>query len=105
MYKFQKNLFCLLLVLSVFSSCKKKAFDEHYERPATLAPPIYQVLQARGNFTNFLACADKAGYKDILNSQGYWTLFAPNDAAFAKFFADPANVAKGITSLDKIDAN
>jgi len=105
MYKFQKNLFCLLLVLSVFSSCKKKAFDEHYERPATLAPPIYQVLQARGNFTNFLACADKAGYKDILNSQGYWTLFAPNDAAFTKFFADPANVAKGITSLDKIDAN
>ena len=36
---------CLLL-----AGCKKK-FDDYYERPATLEPPIYQQLESRGNFT------------------------------------------------------
>lgn len=103
MCKFLKNLFCLLLVLFAFSSCQKKAMDDFYGRPETLAPPIYQVLQSRGNFTNLLACIDKSDYSSILKSQGYWTLFAPNDAAFTAFFADPANIAKGITNISQID--
>ncbi|PTQ98137.1 uncharacterized protein DUF4993 [Mucilaginibacter yixingensis] len=87
MYKFLKNLSCLLCLLAVFGSCRKKAFDEYYGRPANLAPPIYQVLDSRGNFTTLLKLVDLAGYKDILGSAGYWTFFAPNDAAFQKYFA------------------
>jgi len=97
MYKFLKNLLCLLLVLFAFSACRKNALNEFYGKPATLAPPLYQTLQARGNFVNFLACIDKAGYTSTLSTAGYWTLFAPNDDAFKKYFA-----ANGITSVSQI---
>jgi len=84
MYKFLKSLFCLFLIVLVFGGCRKAALDAFYGRPATLAPPIYQTLQNAGNFTNMLTCIDKAGYTSILSTGGYWTLFAPNDAAFKK---------------------
>jgi uncharacterized surface protein with fasciclin (FAS1) repeats len=97
MYKFQKNLFCLLLVLLTLAGCQKKAFDDFYGRPANLAPAIYPTLKARGNFTNLLACIDKAGYTATLSNAGYWTMFAPNDDAFKKYFA-----ANNITSVSQI---
>lgn len=81
-----------------FAGCKKK-FDEYYARPTSLEPPIYQQLQARGNFKSLLALIDKSGYKETLNSAGYWTFFAPNDEAFTKFFTD-----RGISGVDKIEA-
>jgi uncharacterized surface protein with fasciclin (FAS1) repeats len=97
MYKFLKNLLCLLLVVFAFSACRKKALDDFYGRPATLADPIYQTLKAKGNFVNFLACIDRAGYNSTLSTAGYWTCFAPNDDAFKKYFT-----ANGITSVSQI---
>jgi uncharacterized surface protein with fasciclin (FAS1) repeats len=88
MHKFLKNLSCLLCLTLIIAGCRKQAFDDYYGRPETLQPPIYQVLQARGNFTTLLAVIDKSGYKETLNAAGYWTFFAPNDAAFKKYFAD-----------------
>ncbi|MBW4889142.1 hypothetical protein KXQ82_05420 [Mucilaginibacter sp. HMF5004] len=84
MYKFLKSLFYLFLIVLAFSGCRKAALDAYYGRPATLAPPIYQTLQAKGNFTNMLVCIDKAGYTSQLSTAGYWTLFAANDDAFKK---------------------
>jgi len=77
----------------------KKAFDEYYGRPENLAPPMYQQLEAKGNFKNFLACIDKANYKAILSAAGYWTLFAPNDNAFQQFFTQ-----RGITDISQLDS-
>jgi uncharacterized surface protein with fasciclin (FAS1) repeats len=99
MYKFQKNLFCLLLILLTFAGCRKKAYDDYYGRPASLAPSIYQTLQSKGNFTSLLACIDKAGYTSTLSTAGYWTMFAPNDDAFKKYF-----VSVGITDVSQINA-
>jgi len=98
MYKFLKNLLCLSLIVFAFSACRKKALDDFYGRPASLAQPLYQVMQSRGNFTNFLACVDKAGYTSTLSTAGYWTLFAPNDDAFKKYFT-----AHNISSVSQID--
>ncbi|WP_164890993.1 fasciclin domain-containing protein [Botryobacter ruber] len=61
--------------------------------------PVYQVLQAKGNFKSFLACVDKAGYKDVLSKAGYWTIFAPNDEAFQLYFQDA-----GIAGVEAMDA-
>ena len=69
-------------------SCRKEKFDEYYGRPDNLAAPIYQQLEAKGNFTIFLKLIDKASYKDILSKSGYWTLFAPNDDALKVFFQE-----------------
>jgi len=86
MYKFLKNLSCVLCLILIFGGCRKKAFDDYYNPPANLAPPIYQVLQGIGRFNTLLAVIDKSGYKPTLSASGYWTFFAPNDAAFQKYF-------------------
>ncbi|GAA4734229.1 fasciclin domain-containing protein [Flavisolibacter ginsenosidimutans] len=94
-----KCLVTLVIACVFFTSCKKK-FDEYYQRPASLEPPIYQQLQAKGNFKNLLAAIDKAGYKDILDAAGYWTFFAPHDSAFQVYFKE-----KNISSIDQLDDN
>ncbi|HWI92650.1 MAG TPA: fasciclin domain-containing protein [Flavisolibacter sp.] len=96
MYYF-KRITILLLSVTVLFSCKKK-FDDYYARPTSLEPAIYQQLQAKGKFKNFLAVIDKAGYKSTLNAAGYWTVFAPNDSAFQAYFT--ANN----TSVEKMDS-
>ena len=89
---------CILLL--VFASCRKKAWDEFYNRPDSLADPIYGQLNKKGNFKSLLALIDKGGYKQVLSlGGGYWTLFAPNDEAFDKYFKD-----KGIANVNAIDS-
>jgi uncharacterized surface protein with fasciclin (FAS1) repeats len=85
---------CVLLV-----NCRKKEWDAYYGRPASLEPPIYQQLATRGNFTNLLACIDKAGYKNTLSAAGYWTFFAPTDSAFQVYFK-----ANNVSSIDQLDS-
>ncbi|AVR45605.1 hypothetical protein C7S20_10195 [Christiangramia fulva] len=92
--------FLLVVVLIFLEGCNKQEFDEYYARPDNLEPPIYQVLESRGNFTNLLSVIDKAGYKDILSTAGYWTMFAPNDEAFQKFFQENSEYG----SLEAIDS-
>ncbi len=85
--------FSFLLLLT---NCRE---NPHFERPETLEPPMYQQLEARGNFKHFLALVDKANYTQSLSGAGYYTLFAPNDAAFEAYFQE-----KGISGIDAIDA-
>lgn len=89
-------LLSLLLLFGVY--CCKKDYGTEYERPSTLAQPIYQQLETKGNFTSFLKLIDKAKYKSILGATGYFTIFAPNDAAFATFLT-----ANNLSSIDAID--
>jgi len=99
MNKILKNrLIVFLTIILALPCCRKAEFDAYYGRPDSLAPPIYQQLQARGNFSSLLICIDKAGYKDILGKSGYWTMFAPNDAAFAKYLLE-----NNLSAADKID--
>jgi uncharacterized surface protein with fasciclin (FAS1) repeats len=85
---FPKLLIVFLTVIFFLSSCRKKEFDDFYGRPENLGDPIYQQLQAKGNFTKFLDCIDKAGYKETLSAAGSWTVFAPTDEAFAIYLKD-----------------
>lgn len=89
----------LLTLCVVFTNCRKKAFDEYYGRPESLEPPIYQVLDSKGNFKSLLAAIDKAGYKKTLAGAGYWTFFAPHDSAFQVYFKE-----KGISGIAQLDS-
>ncbi|MFD3002011.1 fasciclin domain-containing protein [Pontibacter toksunensis] len=99
MRKPAKVLLYYLSLLVLLTNCRDKTFDEFYARPENLGAPIYQQLEARGNFKNFLACVEKAGYKHTLSSSGYWTIFAPTDEAFAAFFQEQ-NLG-GINDVDE----
>ncbi|WP_175404066.1 fasciclin domain-containing protein [Mucilaginibacter sp. PPCGB 2223] len=87
------------LLLVVATGCKKKAFDDYYAAPGNIGDPIFQTLQERGNFKHFTAIITKAGYKDILSTTGWWTMFAPNDAAFEKYYT-----ATGLTDATVSDS-
>src|SRR5438105_8036653 len=91
----------LLMLIILFTNCNKNAFDDYYARPKGLEPPIYQVLESKGNFKNLLAVIDKAGYKGTLGAAGYWTMFAPDDAAFDKFYKERGT---GIGNVDSATA-
>jgi len=84
--------FLIFILTFVFflNSCRKKEFDEFYGRPENLGEPIYQQLQAKGNFTQFISCIDKAGYKETLSAAGSWTVFAPTDEAFKTYLQENA---------------
>jgi uncharacterized surface protein with fasciclin (FAS1) repeats len=88
----------VLPLLALFASCSQE-LDPYYARPEGLQDPIYQQLEARGNFKSLTALIGKAGYKDILSKSGYWTMMAPNDEAFTKFFQE-----KGFTDASKVDS-
>ncbi|KQB38125.1 hypothetical protein B6A10_03495 [Flavobacterium sp. L1I52] len=92
------NYLLILPLLALFASCSRDAFNEFYGRPDYLEDPIYQQLEARGNFKNLTTLIEKAGYKDILGKAGYWTMFAPNDAAFEQYFQD-----NGISDVSEVD--
>ncbi len=97
---YRSKLSLLLVVISALTlvQCRKKALDDYYGRPENLEPGIYTVLQGKGNFKNYLAAVDKAGYKQTLAGAGYWTAFVPHDSAFQVYFT--ANGLSGIDALD-----
>jgi uncharacterized surface protein with fasciclin (FAS1) repeats len=69
---------------------------------AMAQPPtnLYDTLAAAGNYKTFLSMVDKANVQELSAMPGPFTVFAPNDAAFAnvppaimnKIMGDPAIV-------------
>ena len=54
---------------------------------------IVEVATNAGNFKTLIAAVNAAGLADTLNGAGPFTVFAPNDAAFAKL---PAGTVDGL---------
>ena len=98
-----QRVFAFIILIVVFGSCKKK--DTFYDPLPNAAPPIYKQLSSQGKFSKFLSLIDKAGYKQILSSAGFWTIFAPTDSAFTadtdfqKFLT-----SRGISNVDAVDS-
>jgi uncharacterized surface protein with fasciclin (FAS1) repeats len=88
MCKFLRLSVLPVLLMLVVAGCQKKAFDDYYAGPSGMGDPIFIQLQQRGNFKHLTTIITKAGYKDILSTTGWWTMFAPNDAAFDQFYAN-----------------
>lgn len=102
MYQYPLRYFLVMIgcLSALLIGCTKDNL-EIYNRPESLAAPIYQQLDTKGNFKTLLQVIDKSGYKSVLSTGGYWTLFAPNDDAFAKYFTK-AGVSLG--TLDSVQA-
>ncbi|WEK19961.1 MAG: fasciclin domain-containing protein [Candidatus Pedobacter colombiensis] len=78
-------LFCLLSILAI-AGCKKER-EKFYRLPDNLEGEIYKQLSADAQFSTFVAAIDKVpGLKDELSSSGLYTVFAPTNDAFNKYF-------------------
>ncbi len=86
----------LLITSILFTSCEKK-FDEYYKVPDDLIGTILKVLEEDGHYTQFIKAVEMVGYDDVIGVTGNFTVFAPDDEAFAEFFSE-----KGYRSLEDI---
>jgi uncharacterized surface protein with fasciclin (FAS1) repeats len=86
----------ILLLTFILFSCEKK-FDEYYKVPEDLIGTILQVLEEDGNYTQFIKAVELVEYDDVLGVTGNFTVFAPDDNAFAEFFTE-----YGYNSLEDI---
>ncbi|HJZ39925.1 MAG TPA: fasciclin domain-containing protein [Bacteroidales bacterium] len=88
--------FSLLISAFLFNSCEKK-FDEYYQVPDDLIGTILEVLEEDGNYTQFIRAVELVEYDDVIGVTGNFTVFAPDDNAFAEFFTE-----YGYASLEDI---
>lgn len=94
----RKTLGVLLLASWTFSSCSD--MEEYFETPNWIGGPIYEDLQADGNYSIFLKGVDMAGYQPILNGKSILTVMAPDDAAMKTYLKENYGT-EDITQVDK----
>ena len=68
-----------------FVSCSEYDLDE--KTPSGWDRSIYSWLDEQGDFTNMVRLIDDLNYRDVLAKTGSMTLFAADDAAFARFYS------------------
>lgn len=98
------NLILLTMVIGLFTQCTS-LFDEAYQRPSWLEPPIYEMLQKDGRFTSYLNCVDSTLYSGILKSASNYTVFAPTDEAFNLYLQKNGrlNYSNDTTASDSLE--
>ncbi len=82
----------LAAIFLMIQGCKKDAFSFQEQNRSVLA---YEMMKQDTSLSLLVKALEKANLASTLNTYGPFTLFAPNNAAFKKFF-----VAKGKNSLD-----
>lgn len=92
------NLLASALLLFFFS-CNEmdKYYDNERHSTSVSVGNAWEYLENRGNFTNFLRAAQRAGYEDLVRGKGLATIFAPDDEAFAKYLS-----RHGYSSVEEI---
>ena len=87
----RKNIFYSLLALGVvlLAGCDpdlKK--QDKYARPDWLAGKVYTQMLAQPDLSTFARCVELAGFDTIIDVSGTYTVFAPTNDAFARWFQE-----------------
>ncbi len=89
-----KSIVILTSLLLIIISCIDDHLDPKYERPDWLAGKLYTQLLAEEDLSTFAQCIELTGFDAIINVSGSYTVFAPTNEAFSKFFASNSNYGK-----------
>jgi uncharacterized surface protein with fasciclin (FAS1) repeats len=82
-----KKILLFLSIIVTVMSCERK-FGDYYDPPEGMEAEIYAQLVADPELSVFVSAIDKVpGLKEELSSSGLFTVMAPNNAAFEKYFA------------------
>src|SRR4030042_811729 len=91
-YKDTKYFHFLLTVaflVGICWGCHEDITDlEKYKSPEWLKGKLFTQIKAQEDLNIFISCLEKTGYDTLLNTSGSYTVFAPTDEAFQKFFQD-----------------
>lgn len=100
----RKILFFIFLIPIIFSSCERD-FGTYYDRPLGQKMIYNQLSDDPEKFSSFVAAIDKVpGLKQELSSSGLYTIMAPDNKAFADFFAKhPRYKSLDVIPIDTLD--
>ncbi len=62
--------------------------DDKYARPEWLAGKVYTQMLDQPDLSTFARCVELTGYDTIIDRSGSYTIFAPNNEAFTRWFQD-----------------
>jgi uncharacterized surface protein with fasciclin (FAS1) repeats len=85
-----------IIAVGIFGITGCEDHQERYQTPPWLGGSSIETLEERGNYTTFLALMEKANYTEPISKQ-LFTLFVPDDAAFAEYFK-----SAGISSVNDL---
>ena len=80
-----KSFLLFAITLMLLYSCTQE--QDIYKRPDWLAGKVYTQVLAQPELSSFAKCIELTGYDKILNVSGNYTVFAPSNEAFTKYFA------------------
>lgn len=85
--KFLK-IFTLLIIFTgiLFNSCKDIYELDKYQAPTWLAGKLYTQISQQDGLGTFIKCLELTGYDTLLDLSGSFTVFAPSDEAFSRYF-------------------
>lgn len=87
------GLVCAVAALGAVGACSED-YELDEKNPDWLGTNIYESLNSRGDFKNFVRLIEDLDYKEVLGKTGSKTLFVANDSAFEAFYkGNPWNVS------------
>ena len=95
-----KQLTLIALLMILFFGCRKD-FDK-YERPEWLAGKLYTQILTKPELSTFAEMLKISGYDTIIDVSGSYTVFAPSNEAFTRFFQENAQY-KSLAALPKAE--
>ncbi len=75
------------LFIAFFFGCQDELEIDKYERPDWLTGKLYSQILTVPELSNFTKCLEITGYDTLINTSGSYTVFAPSDEAFEKYFS------------------
>lgn len=97
-----KQLTLIVLLALLFFGCKKDEVDK-YARPTWLAGKLYTQILTKKELSTFAELVKKAGYDSIIDVSGSYTVFAPSNEAFEKYFQENPNY-KSVADMPRQEA-
>ncbi len=83
------KIFWIFIIAALFTGCQKALEDQDiYKRPSWLEGKLFTQIQTQDDLSIFIECLERTGYDTIINVSGSFTIFAPTDEAFQKYFAE-----------------
>lgn len=82
-----KQLTLIALFVLLFLGCKRDDFNK-YDRPTWLTGKLYTQILTKPELSTFAELLKISGYDTIIDVSGSYTVFAPSNDAFAKYFQE-----------------
>jgi uncharacterized surface protein with fasciclin (FAS1) repeats len=98
----RQTLLFILLIFIIICGCKRE-YGSYYDPPIGQESYIYKQLVSDPRFSTFVSAIDKVpGLKNELSSSGLFTVMAPDNEAFLKFFESHPTYKLDVIPVDRL---